>query len=351
MRRDDVPLTDAPAGERPGPPGLVLVFGLAVLGVIIWRLADVLLLALGSVLVAVLLHALAAPMQKRLGWRRPVALTAAVVATTLFSAGALWLFGQQIVVQIDTLTELMPRAWSAVRQQLATTPFGAYVLEDLQRLRQSPGGVVSLGSQLIRGSAGAAAATLIVVFAGLYLAFHPRTYLGGLLRLVPLNLRPRAEAVLLACGDALNRWLTAQLASMLFIGVTVALGLWLAGVPSPVALGALAGLGQLVPVIGPMISSVPGLIIAAAAGPSTFLWSCAIYFGAMQIEANLITPLMLRQMVEAPMAVTLFAVLAMGVLFGPLGVLFATPLVVIAYVFVRMVWVEDVLGDRRPGAL
>ena len=233
MRRDDVPLTDAPAGERPGPPGLVLVFGLAVLGVIIWRLADVLLLALGSVLVAVLLHALAAPMQKRLGWRRPVALTAAVVATTLFSAGALWLFGQQIVVQIDTLTQLMPRAWSAVRQQLATTPFGAYVLEDLQRLRQSPGGVVSLGSQLIRGSAGAAAATLIVVFAGLYLAFHPRTYLGGLLRLVPLNLRPRAEAVLLACGDALNRWLTAQLASMLFIGVTVALGLWLAGVPSP----------------------------------------------------------------------------------------------------------------------
>ena len=138
---------------------------------------------------------------------------------------------------------------------------------------------------------------------------------------------------------------------MLFIGVTVALGLWLAGVPSPVALGALAGLGQLVPVIGPMISSVPGLIIAAAAGPSTFLWSCAIYFGAMQIEANLITPLMLRQMVEAPMAVTLFAVLAMGVLFGPLGVLFATPLVVIAYVFVRMVWVEDVLGDRPPGAL
>ena len=196
-----------------------------------------------------------------------------------------------------------------------------------------------------------AAATLIVVFAGLSLAFHPRTDLGGLLRLAPPGIRPRAEAVLLACGDALNRWLTAQLASMLFIAVTVALGLWLAGVPSPLALGALAGLGQLVPVIGPMVSSVPGLIIAAAAGPTTFLWSCGIYFGAMQVEANLITPLMLQQMVEAPMAVTLFAVLAMGVLFGPLGVLFATPLVVIAYVVVRMVWVEDVLGDRSPVAL
>ena len=66
----------------------------------------------------------------------------------------------------------------------------------------------------------------------------------------------------------------------------------------------------------------------------------------MQFEANVITPLVLRQMVALPMAVTLFAVLAMGVLFGPLGVLFATPLAVVAYVIVRMVYVEDILGDR-----
>ena len=49
----------------------------------------------------------------------------------------------------------------------------------------------------------------------------------------------------------------------------------------------------------------------------------------------MVTPLLLRQMVELPMAVTLFAVLAMGVLLGPLGVLFATPLAVVAYVVVR----------------
>ena len=45
------------------------------------------------------------------------------------------------------------------------------------------------------------------------------------------------------------------------------------------------------------------------------------------------------------MAVTLFAVLAMGVLLGPLGVLFATPLSVVAYVFVRMIYVKGVLGE------
>lgn len=64
-----------------------------------------------------------------------------------------------------------------------------------------------------------------------------------------------------------------------------------------------------------------------------------------QLEANLITPLVLRQLAQLPMAVTLFAVLAMGVLLGPLGVLFATPLSVVAYVMVRMIYVEGVLGE------
>jgi len=58
----------------------------------------------------------------------------------------------------------------------------------------------------------------------------------------------------------------------------------------------------------------------------------------------------LRQMVELPMAVTLFAVLATGVLLGPLGVLFATPLAVVAYVVIRLVYVEDLLGDRLGAA-
>jgi predicted PurR-regulated permease PerM len=157
--------------------------------------------------------------------------------------------------------------------------------------------------------------------------------------------------VLAACGEALNRWLLGALASMLLVGGSVGLGLWWAGVPSPLALGVLAGLAQFVPVIGPWAATVPGLIVAAAQGPQTFAWAVAIYLGSSQFEANVMTPLLLRQMVELPMGLTLFAVLAMGVLLGPLGVLFATPLAVVAYVVVRHLYVEDLLGDHmRPPA-
>lgn len=332
---------------RPGW-GALQLFGLVILALFVWRLADVLLLAFGAILVAALLHALADPLTRRLGLGRPLALTLAVAGLTAAIGATLWLFGQQIAVQLLALGELVPRAWHALQASLSASPIGAYVLDDLQRLRHADGLVVQFASRLARDSATAAAATVIVLFAGLYLAFHPVTYIHGLLQLAPLGGRARAAEVLAACGTALHRWLLGQLVSMLLVGGTVALGLWWVGVPSPLALGVLAGLGQFVPVVGPMAATLPGLIVAAGAAPETLAWTAAIYLGASQFEANVVTPLLLRQMVELPMAATLFAVLAMGVLLGPLGILFATPLAVVVYVVVRLVYVEDLLGDRGP---
>jgi predicted PurR-regulated permease PerM len=356
MSRADVPLRAAPRIRAPrrlapglGRPSVSLqLAALTVMALLVWRLADVLLLAFGAILVAVLLNALAAPLVHRLRLPRFAALGLAVAGLVAAIGGASWLFGQQITLQVAALGELLPKAWAALQAPLSASPLGAYVLEDLRRLRHADGLVLETASRVVRDSATAAAAAVIVLFSGLYLAFHPATYLRGLLRLIPSEGRARAAEVLTLCGEALNRWLLGQLASMVLVGGTVTLGLWWAGLPSPLALGVLAGLAQFVPVVGPWAATLPGLIIAAAQGPPSLAWAAAIYLGASQFEANVITPLLLRQMVELPMGLTLFAVLAMGVLLGPLGVLFATPLAVVAYVLVRHLYVEDLLGDRPP---
>jgi predicted PurR-regulated permease PerM len=325
----------------------LIAAALAALAVLVIRLADVLLMAFGSVLVAVLLHAMAGPLMRRTGLAQKASLTVAVLVLTGAIALTLWMFGHEVSIQLAALAQLVPVAWAELESRLAGSPLGGYLLGNLQRLGRADGLLMSLGPQLVRDAAGGVAAAVIVFFAGLYLAFHPATYMGGLLRLVPIPARPRAGEVLAACGGALDRWLVGQLISMVLVGVTTGLGLWAAGVPSPLALGVVAGLGQFVPVIGPVASMIPGLVIALAQSPETFAWATVIYVAAMQVEANVITPLVLRQMVELPMAVTLFAVLAMGVLLGPLGVIFATPLAVVAYVLVRMIYVEGVLGDGR----
>jgi len=95
-----------------------------------------------------------------------------------------------------------------------------------------------------------------------------------------------------------------------------------------------------------MAAVVPGLLVSLEAGPRTFFEAALVYLAASQLEANVITPLVLRRLAQLPMAVTLFAVLAMGVLLGPLGVLIATPLAVVCCVLVKMVYIEGVLGEQ-----
>lgn len=318
------------------------ILGLAFLAV---QLADVLLMAFGAVLVAVLMHAIAEPLQTRLRMRRPLALGAAVVVIGASISLAVWAFGLQAAAQFSALDDLLPRAWTRLHAWLSPTPFGAAALAKLEAW-QGFDWFVSLGPKLAADAAGAMAGTVIVLFAGLYLSFNPRSYLGGVLLLFPKRHRPRADAVFGETYSALRQWLIGQLCSMVLVGFTTWAGLALAGVPSAVALGVISGLGQFVPVIGPMAATVPGLLVALEVSPQTLMWAGVVYLFSAQLEANVFTPLVLRQLAQLPMAVTLFAVLAMGVLLGPLGILFATPLAVVAYVVVRMVYVEGVLGEQ-----
>lgn len=325
---------------------LALAAALVVTGLVLLRLVDVLLLIFGAVLFAILLNAIAAPLRSRTPLGRIGSLVAAVIVTGLAIAAILWAFGSKLDSQLASLADMVPRAWDGFQARLSRSTLGALFLRELDALPGPSGGWLSLAPRVAANAASGLAATVIVIFAGLYLAFHPQTYAQGLVRLFPRDLRARALEILAAIHDALKRWLLAQLLSMALVGSTTALGLWLVGAPFPIGLGVLAGLGQFVPVIGPMAAAVPGLLVALAAGPQVLAMTAGVYLVAAQLEANVITPLVLRRMAALPMAVTLFAVLAMGVLLGPLGVLLATPLAVVAYVLVKMVYVEDVLGDR-----
>lgn len=339
------PSISTPSARVAVQQAVVLVAAVVGLTLLAIRLVDVILMAFGAVLVAVLLHAVAEPLRRKLGLRRSFALTIAVGVTIACVAVAVWTFGRQAEAQFIALNEVLPRAWDALRTRLSATPFGGAALAELEHWR-GLAWLVSLGPKLAADTAGGLVGTIIVVFAGLYLAYHPQSYVDGALLLFPRRRRERARQILDETHRALRQWLVGQLFSMALVGVTTGVGLAIAGVPSAAALGLIAGIGQFVPVIGPMIAPLPGLLVALEVGPQTLLWAGLVYLVSAQLEANLITPLVLRQLAQLPMAVTLFAVLAMGVLLGPLGVLFATPLAVVAYVFVRMVYVEGVLGER-----
>ena len=105
-----------------------------------------------------------------------------------------------------------------------------------------------------------------------------------------------------------------------------------------------------IPILGPIIASVPVLLMAAAEGTSTLILVGFIYLGIQQLEGNVITPMVHRVRIALPPVLILGVQLVLAQLVGFVGILMAMPLVAAGMVAVQMLYVEDVLGDslERP---
>jgi predicted PurR-regulated permease PerM len=306
-------------------------------------LSDILLLLFAAVLFAVLLHALAKPLQARLHLGRNLSLLLSGVGIlSALSAAAIYL-GPELAAQMRNLFTMLPEAASKLTAYL---PFGS--VADLMRDGGSVSALSGLASRLIAWSstiAGALASFALVVFGGIYLAIDPGLYRDGFLKLVPPAIQSNVSATLDDAEEALKRWIAGQIIAMFVVGALTGLGLWLAGVPSAFALGFIAGLAEFVPIIGPILAAIPAILVASTQDWQTVLLAIAVIVVVQQLESNLITPLIAHRMVSIAPAVALFAVVGMGVLFGPLGLLLGFPLAIVLDIAIRRLYVRDTLGE------
>ena len=324
----------------------VLVF----VGVLaVWRLSDVVVLTFASVLLALVLRSLAAPVSRatRLPESWVVAPVALIIAAVFAAAG--WLFGSQIGSQFDSLAKILPAGARQLAQDAATGPWATWLLNHAQDIDLSS--VMSQAAGPIRTFFASAFRTIayfgLLIFASIYLAMQPVRYREGLLRLVPSGRRARIGEVLDLAGETLRRWVIGQSITMIVVGTMTGLGLWALGISAPLALGLIATIFAFVPYVGPLLSSVPGILMAAAQGPLPVLYVTLLYGGVHFIESNVITPLVQANVVQLPPVLTVFAALVFSILLGPIGVLLAAPLTVVLLIAVNCLYIEDVLGDRR----
>lgn len=325
----------------------LIVLLLIGLGMIAAQLASVFLLVFAAVVLAVLIRALAGPIQ-RLG----VPETGSVLLAVATIAGALalvgWLLGAQIGAQLGDIAGRLPSGTGELRRRLATVP----IIGGQLATGEIGGGVAGRVAGFASTAAGVVADLAVVVIGGIYLAVAPHDYAGGVARLFPADNRERVRRALAATGRALHKFLLGQLLSMTVVGTVTGLGLWLVGVPAPLALGLITGVLNFIPTFGPFLAAVPGVLLGLSDGPQTALYAGAIYLVVQQLEGNLLTPIIQKRAVSLPPALLIFALLGFGALFGPLGIVVAAPLTVALYVLVTTLYVQDALGDevRTPGA-
>jgi len=326
---------------------LVLIVAIAALAV---QLIGVGMLVFGAVIVAVVLRSIADPLVTRMHLPPPLAVLIAVAAVLVVLGTVVGLFGWRIAGQIDELWRDLPAAWSKLQGELDKTPLGQYVNQEMSTIGREAGSVASRVPHLAGLFASGLANLLVTVIGGIFLAAHPAKYRDGAVLLFPQSRRDHARDTFNTCGHALKMWLMAQVFSMVLVGTLTAVGLALVGVRSAIALGLVAGLAQFIPILGPVVSAVPGLLLAASQDWQTFFLALAVYVVVSQLESNLITPMVQKRVTSVPTVVTLFAVIAFGALLGPLGVLFATPLTVVTFTLVMALYVGGTLGDTAAAS-
>lgn len=334
---------------------MLLAIGLVAAAILMLALvglaSDVFLLLFAGILFAVLLRA----PTNWLAHHTPLSDNAALgLTTTAFGVlvGLLaWMFsvpiGEQIGQLADTLPRAMARAQQWARQFYWARPLSA-LIADMQQLRvdsQWLGRATGMISSTMQGIT----SLIVTLFIGIYLAAQPRLYQQGFLTLLPRAARPRAREVLDRIGQTLRWWLLGRLITMIAVGLAAGIGLWWLDIPLAFTLAILSGLLEFIPYLGPILSALPAVLIAFNIDPTQAFYVLLLFVGIQSGENYLLSPLVEQRTVALPPALVIFSTLLLATFFGPSGVILASPLTATCIVAVKLLYVQDTLGQAaRP---
>ncbi len=323
------------------------MLGLAVVGVTLWLLSDVLLTIFAGVLFAVLVHGLARLLHQTLRLPYWAALSLVVLVGIGLVALLAWYAGPRLADQFTELRHQLVAGTDQLRDTLGKTNWGRSVLRQLPPSLSGDAGSLGQPPNIaghiagVLGSVFGVLSTLFIVFvAGLYFAASPGVYVNGMMRLLPPSQRGAGRRIADRLGTTLWHWLAGQSVDMLCVGILTGVGLALLGVPLALVLGVVSGLLNFVPYIGAITGSVPAILVALSQGPQQALYVAILYAVIQGFEGNVLAPIIQRRAVDLPPALTILSQTVIGALFGLPGLILATPLTAIAVA---------ALQELRPG--
>jgi len=352
--------------------------GLAALltsGLLLWSLREVLIHLFAAVVLAMAICTIVGAIRRRWAIQRPLALSLCLLGLLLIVAIAVAVIIPPFFSQFQQLLVQLPDAARELQQivmgwisHASSLVYGADTPSDIGS-RLVPGGLSSLPSSTalasgvsggIKGLLGLASnlgsglvQLLFVIAVALMVSIQPEAYLNVTIQLVPSFYRRRAGTILLQCGEALSSWMIGVLISSLCVGLLAGIGLSLLGVKLVMANALLAGLLNVIPNVGPTLSTVFPMAVALLDAPWKAVAVLGLYVVIQNVESYVITPSVMQHQVNLLPGLTLTAQFIFTVLFGPLGLLMALPLAVVMQVLIREIVIHDLLDPwkkRRAAA-
>lgn len=308
----------------------------------------VLLLGFAAILFAVFFNRLAWYLHAATKMPRAVCVAVVILGSALLIVAAFWFRGAQISEQASQLADQLPRAVQELWMRASTSNWGEWLAKRFPsptEMLSSAGSTLMRVASVLMNVGGSFLSMFVIVYLTIAIAATPQMYRRGLVLLFPPADHPKVVSVLQALGDTLWWWLLGRLLSMAFVGIATGVGLYLLGVPLAFVLGLFAGLVSFVPNIGPVVSALPAVAMAASQDVRLALYVIALFVGVQIVENYLLDPIIDRKTVYLPPALTIIAQLVLGLLLGIAGVTFAAPLMACTMVATKLIYVQGTLKN------
>lgn len=199
-------------------------------------------------------------------------------------------------------------------------------MQELLQRAPGPGGdTVNRVIGAAWGFFGGLAGIVTILILTFYLLVEADAIRSSFLRLFP---RGRRQQVAKASAEAtlkVSAWLNGQLLLASIIGLTAALGLWLLGVPYFYVLALIAAIGEMIPIIGPILAAIPAIAVGASVSPQLALFVAIFFLAQQQLENHVLVPKIMERQVGISPAVVIIALLVGGSLLGVMGAILAVP--------------------------
>ena len=250
--------------------------------------------------------------------------------------------GRQLWTDLPTRLDLLQQKLVEWGVMPAGTSFA-------ELLKQAPvsGGTDAVTTVMVAiwGIVGGVFGVVTILLLTFYLLVDSEHLFNLFVRLFPGSQRQRVSSVAEQVSVKISAWLGGQILLGFIIGTTSAIGLALIGVPYFFVLAVIAGIGEMIPMVGPLLAAIPAIAVAFTVSPGMGL-AVALFCWAVQIiENNFLVPKVMSQQVGLSAITVIVALIIGSSLLGLAGALLAVPTAAI----LQVLFEELVLADKEPG--
>jgi predicted PurR-regulated permease PerM len=238
----------------------------------------------------------------------------------------------------------LPRLFAQTQEFLVARGLLREPLTWQEAIQQAPGKSTDAVGAVIAalwGFVGGLVGVLSILILTFYFLVEAEDIFAVFLRLFPRERRPRVAAVSLEIGRKVSAWLGGQLLLGAVIGASAAIGLGVLGVPYFYVLALIAAIGELIPVVGPVLAAVPGIAVAWSVSGRLALVVAIFYVIQQQVENHVLVPKLMERQLGVSASTVIIALLVGSSLLGIVGALLAVPTAAIVQVLVQELWLTD----------